>query len=335
MKLLILGGTAFLGRATAEEAIRRGFDVTTFNRGQTGPDVAGVEALRGDRDSDDDLAQLTRRSFDGVVDTCGFVPRVVGKSARLLAGSGAHYAYVSSISAVASWPANPALDGEEGRPCPSDAGLDDGDYGILKAGCERAVTEVFGDRSTIVRAGLILGPHENVGRLTWWLRRMERGGEVLAPGVPHRPMQLIDARDIARFMLDSIERGTPGTFNVTGRAGNATMGSWLADAAAAVGSDVRLTWVDDDFLVGQDVEPWTDLPLWMPPGQDGDHAWHAETAAAQRAGLTTRPVSETVRDTWAWMAATGLRSDDPDGRFGNNGIAPAREEQLLEAWRAR
>jgi 2'-hydroxyisoflavone reductase len=148
-------------------------------------------------------------------------------------------------------------------------------------------------------------------------------------------MQLIDARDIARFMLDSIERGTPGTFNVTGRTGNATMGSWLADAAAAVGSDVRLTWVDDDFLVGQDLEPWTDLPLWMPPGQDGDHAWHAETAAAQRAGLTTRPVSETVRDTWAWMAATGLRSDDPDGRFRNNGIAPAREEQLLEAWRAR
>jgi 2'-hydroxyisoflavone reductase len=337
--LLLIGGTAFLGRAVAEEALRRDIRVTTFNRGRTGPDVPGVEALHGDRDSAADLAQLAGRSFDGVIDTCGFVPRVVGASARLLADRAAHYVYVSSISAVASWPAEPALDGEEGRPCPSDAGPDDGDYGVLKAGCERAVTEVFGGRSTIVRAGLILGPHENVGRLTWWLRRVGRGGEVLAPGDPRRAMQLVDARDIAAFMLDAIERQIGGTFNVTGPTGNATMGGWLADIVAATGSDARLTWVDDDLLVAHEVEPWTELPLWMPLGQDGDAVWTAETAAAEKAGLSCRPVTETVRDTWRWMQRDDVHGDDADGKFRRgemeHGIDAAKEQAILAAWHAR
>jgi 2'-hydroxyisoflavone reductase len=163
--LLVVGGTSFLGRAAVADALSRGWSVTTFNRGTSGPDVEGVEPLRGDRDDDAALEQLAGRSFDVVVDTCGFVPRVVGKSVRALAESGAHYVFVSSISATTTWPGEPTPDGLEGQDCLADAGPDDGDYGKLKAGCERAVTEVFGERSAVARAGLILGPHENVGRL--------------------------------------------------------------------------------------------------------------------------------------------------------------------------
>ena len=236
MKLLIIGGTSFLGRATAVEAQARGWDVTTFNRGKSAPDVDGVEVLRGDRDDDAALEQLAGRTFDVVVDTCGFVPRVVAKSVRALAESGAHYVFVSSISATTTWPGKPTPEGLDGQDCPSDAGPDDGDYGKLKAGCERAVTEVFGERSTIARAGLIIGPHENIGRLPWWLQRIAAGGEVLAPGEPDVPMQLVDARDLAAFMLDCGERGTGGTFNATAPTGNATFGSWLADCVDATGS---------------------------------------------------------------------------------------------------
>jgi 2'-hydroxyisoflavone reductase len=335
MRLLIIGGTSFLGRATAHEALRRGAQVTTFNRGRSAPDVAGVEAVRGDRRSDDDLAQLAGRSFDVVVDTCGFVPEVVGRSAKLLAGAAGRYVFVSSLSAVTTWPNAPTPDGADGQDCPSDAGPDDGDYGRLKAGCERAVTEVFGDRATVLRAGLILGPHENVGRLPWWLTRIAAGGEVLAPGDPDLPLQLVDARDLAAFMLDTGGSATGGTFNATGPRGNATMGSWLADCVRVTGSDATLTWVDDAFLLERGVEPWTELPLWMPPGQDADCAWDVETAAAQRAGLRSRPVADTVRDTWAWLQAGGhVPEQPPHDHVPRHGIDPRKERRILAEWRS-
>ena len=339
MKLLIIGGTSFLGRATAGDALGRGWDVTCFNRGRSGPDVAGVEALRGDRDDDAALEQVAGRAFDVVVDTCGFVPRVVAKSVRALAGSGAHYVFVSSISATTTWPGEPTPEGLDGQDCASDAGPDDGDYGRLKAGCERAVTRVFGDRSTIARAGLILGPHENVGRLPTWLLRVARGGEVLAPGDPDVPMQLVDVRDLARFLLDCGEKGTAGTFNATAPTGNATYGELLAACVEATGSDATLTWVSDDVLVEHQVEPWTELPLWMPPGQDADAVWQAATDRTQSAGMRNRPVADTVRDTWAWLsplAATGDLPALPDRDYvRNNGIDPDKEAQVLAAWHAR
>ncbi len=336
MRLLIIGGTSFLGRATAVEALRRGDTVTTFNRGKSGPDVDGVEALRGDRADDAALEQLNGREFDGVVDTCGFVPRVVGKAAQTLTEGAGHYAFVSSISASGTWPGEVAHDDDEGPPCASDAGPDDGDYGVLKAGCERAVREAFGDRSTIARAGLILGPHENVGRLNWWLSRLARGGEVLAPGDPEREMQLIDARDLASYLLDSITTHTSGTYNVSAPTGNATMGSWLGDAARAVGSDAELTWVDDDFLLAHEVEPWTELPLWSPTADaEAAHVWDADTSGAAKTGLTCRPVTETVRDTWAWMRADDVQPSDAAGHFGVNGIDADKERRILAAWHAR
>jgi 2'-hydroxyisoflavone reductase len=334
MDILIIGGTSFLGRAAAHAALERGHRVTTFNRGRTGADVPGVEALRGDRESDDDLAQLAGRHFDGVLDTCGFVPRVVGRSVATLRDAADHYVYVSSCSATTTWPAVPTPDGADGKPCASDAGPDDGDYGVLKAGCERAVTEGYGDRATVMRAGLILGPHENVGRLTWWLSRMARGGEVLAPGDPCRPMQLVDARDLAAFAVGAIERRTGGTFNTTGPRGNATMGGWLGTVRDVTGAGATLAWVEDAFLVEREVGIWQELPLWSPVG-DEDAVWEVETVAAEAAGLRSRPVVETVRDTWAWMVDAGVTPDGADGRFGGNGIAPEKEAALLADWRAR
>jgi 2'-hydroxyisoflavone reductase len=340
VQLLVIGGTSFLGRATVVDALGRGWAVTTFNRGVSGPDVDGVEALRGDRDDPSALGRLQGRRFDVVVDTCGFVPRVVGRSARVLAESGAQYVFVSSISATTTWPGRPTPEGLDGQPCPADAGPDDGGYGELKAGCERAVAEVFGDSTTVARAGLIVGPHENVGRLPWWLGRIARGGEVLAPGDPAEPLQLVDARDLAAFLLDCGERRTGGTFNATAPRGNATFGSWLTDCVEATGSDATLTWVDDNLLVAHHVEPWTELPLWMPkglPGEDnGDHVWDTDASLAAAAGLRPRPVRESVADTWAWMQAGGAVPEEPPRDYlPRHGIDPAKEQSILAAWHAR
>ena len=254
-----------------------------------------------------------------------------------LADSGAHYVFVSSISATTTWPGKPTPEGLDGQDCPSDAGPDDGDYGKLKAGCERAVTEVFGERSTIARAGLIIGPHENVGRLPWWLQRIAAGGEVLAPGEPDVPMQLVDARDLAAFMLDCGERGTAGTFNATAPTGNATFGSWLdrlrrrhrqrrdahlgrrrRPARARGGAVDRAAAVD------------------AARARTATRCGRADTDRTVAAGMRNRPVRETVADTWAWMQAAGHLPDQPDRAYlGQQGIDPEKEQRILAAWHAR
>jgi 2'-hydroxyisoflavone reductase len=333
MRLLLLGGSSFLGRAGAEEALRRGHAVTTFNRGRSAPDVEGVEALRGDRADPAALEVLRGRDFDAVIDTSGYVPRVVGAAAALLAERVPAYAFVSSVSAYSGWPAEPVDESSPVHDCAPDAGPDDGDYGALKAGCERAVLAAYGDRALVLRPGLILGPHENVGRLPAWLDRIRRGGRVLAPGKPELPMQLVDARDIAIFTLDGLERGLAGTFNVTGRPGNATFGSWLEDCRAATGSDAEPVWVDDEFLLAHDVQPWTELPLWSPMNGEADFVWQAGVDAAHAEGLRCRPVRDTVADTWKWLEQVGVppqREDRP-----RNGIDPDKEHQILAAWDAR
>src|SRR6266545_626178 len=211
MRLLVLGGTRFVGRAIVEEALGRGHEVTTFNRGHTGVDVAGVETVRGDRESSVDLQRLVAgRSWDVVVDTSGYVPRVVGNAARALLGLAGRYVFLSTISVYPDWPANGVSEASPVYECSPDAGGSAADeaswsatqYGTYKAGCERAVAEVFGDRALVLRPGVILGPQENVGRLTWWLRRIARGGRVLGPGSPDRSIQPIDVRDVASFALD-------------------------------------------------------------------------------------------------------------------------------------
>ena len=232
-------------------------------------------------------------------------PRVVGESARLLTDHADSYLFVSTISAIRDWPAEPVDENSPLHECPPDAGPDDGDYGVLKAGCERAVAEEFDGRVLIISPGLILGPHENVGRLPWWLRRIARGGHVLAPGDPDRRLQVIDARDIARFGLTQIVVGSTGRFLASGVRGNTTFGRLLSDCVFVTGSDAELVWVDDEFLLDHGVEEWTELPMWTAGGPETAAIWLPSSEKALAAGLRCRPVTETVRDTWEWVASGG------------------------------
>lgn len=335
MDILVVGGSVFLGRAIVSEALRRGDSVTTFNRGVTGVDLPGVEAIRGDRTVTADLKRLADgRRWDAVVDVCGYVPRVVGESARILSGHADAYVFISSISAFRDWPAHRVDERSATYECGPDAGPDDGDYGELKAGCERAVQDGFDGRVLLLNPGLILGPHENVGRLPWWLRRIAAGGRVLAPGDPSVEMQVIDARDIATFGLDLLRSGTEGRFLVTGPPGNTTFGRWLADCVAVTGSDAELVWVLDEVLVEHHVEMWTELPLWLPAGPDTAAAWQASVDRALAAGLRCRRVADTVRDTWSWMTAEGVDRLPRYRDMPDHGIEPGKEKEILAAWTA-
>ncbi|MFI7421640.1 NAD-dependent epimerase/dehydratase family protein [Nonomuraea sp. NPDC049684] len=336
MKILLIGGTGFLGRAIAEEALARGHEVTTFNRGQSGGDVPGVQAVRGDRESVADLERLADGGpWDFVVDTSGYVPRVVGESVRALSGRAATYAFISSVSALDGFPAKAATEDTGGWPCEPDAGPDDGDYGVLKAGCERAVEQGFDGNALIIQPGLILGPYENVARLPWWLTRISRGGRVLAPGDPAAPMQLVDARDVAIFTLDQAEQGVAGRFAVTGPAGNTTYGEWLELCKQVTGSDAEFVWMDAEFLVAQGAGAFVELPLWGgPPSEENDNFWSVPTGKAEAAGLRARPVAETVRDTWAWLREIP-EEQRSYGRRMVHGMAPEKEAAILAAWDAR
>ncbi|MDI2127325.1 NAD-dependent epimerase/dehydratase family protein [Yinghuangia seranimata] len=338
MDILVIGGSLFLGRSIVEEALKRGHKVTTFNRGRTGIDVPGVEAVRGDRENKQDLERLVGgRSWDAVIDVCGFTPRVVGDSVAALNGHARAYTFVSSLSSYQDWPTKRIDESSPRNPCAPDAEEGDGDYGILKAGCERAVEGDFEGRTLIVQPGLILGPYENVGRLPAWLYRMAEGGRVLAPGDPDRAMQLIDSRDLAAFTLDRTEAGAEGRYVVSGSPANTTMGDWLADCVEATGSDAELVWVDDEFLLEHGVEPWSELPLWAPASDDFAGVWLPDPSKALADGLVCRPVRETVRDTWAWLKAAGMPTDLPRyrGHQIQQGINREKERAILAAWDER
>jgi 2'-hydroxyisoflavone reductase len=320
MRLLVLGGTKFLGRAVVERALERGDEVTLFNRGQTNPDLfPEVERLRGDRDGD--LAALEGRSWDAVVDPSGYVPRVVRASAERLARNGVgYYVFVSSISAYADL----SLPVDESSPLATLADPTSEDvaehYGALKALCERVVGDVFPGRSASVRAGLIVGPHDPTGRFTYWPHRIARGGEVLVPGRPERRVQFIDVRDLASWMLSLAERRVDGVFNATGPVPAVTMRELVETCRAVSGSDATFTWVADEFLLERDVGEWMELPLWI-AGPEYRHLLDVDVSRAVAAGLTFRPLEQTVAGTLADARLTG-----------DAGLAPEREEQLLTEW---
>ena len=299
MQILFLGGTSFLGRHAAGVAVERGQEVTLFHRG-SGPEDPFPEAehLHGDRDGG--LEVLRGRTWDAVIDTSGYVPRVVRQSAELLRDRVRRYVFVSSIS-VYSELADPVT--EDGTPV---AQLDDpasedvqADYGALKAACERVVEEVYGDRSVRVRAGLIVGPYDPTDRFTYWPRRVAAGGDVLAPGKPDAPMQLVDARDLAAWLVRIAFDGPGGVFNATGPAEPITFGELLERARIAIGSDANFVWTEDERIVDAGVQPWTELPLWA-PGHETHGLLRASIARARAAGLDFRPLEETVVDTLAW-----------------------------------
>jgi nucleoside-diphosphate-sugar epimerase len=340
MRLLVLGGTHHVGRAVVETALDRGDEVTTITRGVSGPSAAGAEARHADRTDPAQLrSALGDDSWDAVIDTWSLAPRVVRDSAALLAGRAGHYGYVSSRSVYAE----PVMAGadESAAVVDADPASEDGaDYAASKRGGELAVLEHFDGRCVLARAGLILGPYEIVGRMPWWLRRIERASDpehrdVLAPGPRELPLQYIDCRDLAAWMLQAAESGIAGTFNAVSRPGHATMEGLLTAAVQAVaattgGPEANLVWVPPGVIMEAGIAPWTELPVWVPPGTEGSWVHNCDVSAIYAAGLTCRPVAETVTDTWRWLQTEGDRP--ASDRAPRHGLDPERERQVLSGW---
>ena len=336
MRLLVLGGTRFLGRAIVDDAISRGYDVTTFSRGLSGQPRPGAEALRGDRTSAEDLLPLAERDWDAVIDTSTIAPVHVAASARLLAGHAGHYTYVSTISVYRGQPREPATEESAVFDCPPDAAgtIETLGYGELKAGCERAVQEAMPGRSLIARPGLIIGPHENVGRLPWWLTRIARGGQVLAPS-PGSRLRMTDARDLAAWLTDSTRRRIPGVMNVPGPEGT-TFGDLLAACAEVTApqraNGLELRTAADSVLLGAEVEPWMELPMWAPEIPELAGIWEVSGDRALRTGIRYRPLVDTVSDTWHWLTQEAASLDRPVSAFARMpgiGLDPGREQEIL------
>ncbi len=318
MRLLVLGGTKFLGRHAVDATLAAGHEVTLFTRGQTHPELfPEAEHLRGDRDGG--LGALEGRSWDGVVDTSGFVPRIVQQSAELLRDSVQRYVFVSSISVYDDFSA-PV---DESSPV---AELDDPSseevlehYGALKAACEEIVEEAYGDRSARVRAGLIAGPYDATDRFTYWPRRIAAGGDVLCPGYPGAPVQFVDVRDLGAWLVKLALEGPGGVFNATGPAEPLSFVELLDRMRTTIGSDANLVWTDEQRILAADVQPWTELPLWLPGSEHAGMA-RADISRALAAGLTFRPLEETIADTLAWDRT--VPGDRPT-------LRPEREQEIL------
>ncbi|MGW4240769.1 NAD-dependent epimerase/dehydratase family protein [Streptomyces sp. NPDC004749] len=303
MKLLILGGTEFVGRALTEAALGRGWQVTLFHRGRHEP-PAGAAVLRGDRTAPDGLTALADGSWDAVIDTWSAAPAAVHAAARALAGRARGYAYISSRS-VYAYPSPAGLPEDGPLVAGASPVAEQVDYAIDKRGGELAAEGAFGDRALLVRAGLILGPWENVGRLPWWLGRIARGGPVPAPGPRDNPLQYIDVRDLAEWTLDAVRDGLGGPYNLVGPPGHTTMEELLDACVRATGADAELRWTDPATILGAGIQPWTDLPIWLPPGELHDTLYGADVSKALATGLRCRPVADTVADTWTWLTSIG------------------------------
>jgi 2'-hydroxyisoflavone reductase len=323
LKLLFLGGTKFLGRATVEAALERGHEVTLFTRGETNPDLfPEAEKLRGDRADPETRSVLAGRSWDAVVDTSGYFPGPVRASADALRDAVGRYLFVSSISAYAQFSKGPSEHSERaelGEGHPDDEMLPEYEnYGALKALCEDAVTETYGERAVIVRPGLIVGPHDPTGRFTYWPHRIARGGEFLVPAPADGQFQLIDARDLGAWLVGLCEDGDSGAFNAAHP--GFTWAELVESALSVTGSVATPVWIDGDWLAEQGVGEWMELPLWL-----HDPDWvgmnRADVSRAVAAGLTFRSLDDTIRGTLEHADTTE-----------DAGLRPERERELLEAW---
>ncbi|HWI50731.1 MAG TPA: NAD-dependent epimerase/dehydratase family protein [Symbiobacteriaceae bacterium] len=327
MKILMIGGTVFLGRHIVEAALQRGHEITLFNRGQRNPELfPELEKLRGNRDGGLDV--LKGRRWDAVIDTCGYVPRIVSASAQLLADSTEHYTFISTCSV---YPDQPNATEETPVNTLADETVEQvtGEtYGGLKALCEKAAEAAMPGRVLNVRPGLIVGPHDPTDRFTYWPVRVARGGEILAPGRPDSRVQVIDGRDLAAWVVRMAEARQVGVYNTTGPQHRLTLGELLTTAKEVSGSDAAFTWVSDEFMVGQKAGPWVEVPLWVPDG-GSDAIFSVVSDKAFAAGLTCRPVADTVRDTIAWD------SGRPQDREWKAGLKPDKEAAILQAWHHR
>jgi 2'-hydroxyisoflavone reductase len=307
--------------------------VTHFNRGKSAPPDARVETLTGDRTEAAAMRKaFGERRWDAAIDTSGYMPQVVRKSAEALRAKVSRYLFVSTISVYAGFDAE-GFDEESpvsAAPDPLPEALDMALYGPLKAGCEAVVREVYADRATIVRPGLIVGPHDPTDRFTYWPARVANGGTVLAPGRRERPVQFIDVRDLAEWTVHLLEKDVPGTFIATGPRKPLPMGELLDTCRTVAGLDTRFEWIADAALLEAQVAPWKEMPLWIP---ESDAAMHglmgASIARALAQGLKFRPVAQTVADTLAWA------NKRPPDHVWKAGLSPEREKELLELTRAR
>ncbi|MFH8605932.1 NAD-dependent epimerase/dehydratase family protein [Streptomyces sp. NPDC018029] len=326
MRLLMLGGTEFVGRAVTEAALARGWEVTVFHRGHhAAPE--GARAVHGDRTVEGGLAALADGEWDVVVDTWSAAPRVVRESARLLASRAGRYVYVSSGS-VYRYPGEAGSD-ESFPVVDGDPDAEASAYAEDKRGGELAAIAEFGaERTVLARAGLILGPYENIGRLPWWLNRVARGGPVLAPGPRDLDIQYVDVRDLAEFVLDAAAAGLHGAYNLVSPMGRITMGELLDACVEVAGPAAELRWTEPQTVLDAGIEPWMELPVWLAPGELHDTMHRTSSEKAVAAGLRTRSAAETVRDTWEWLRSIGgtapQRPDRPVV-----GLAPEKEAKAL------
>lgn len=322
MRILILGGTVFVGRALAEAGLRRGHSVTLFNRGSNPGVIDGAKEIHGDRGVS--LEALHSGQWDCVIDTCGYVPRVVRLACLELAGRATHYTFISTISVYAD-SSDPNLSETSACATLEDETTEvvDGEtYGGLKVLCEREVSTAFPDHSLIVRPGLIVGPHDPTDRFTYWVDRIGRDGTVLGPGRPDQPVQVIDARDLAEWTLSMIENRASGTYNACGPEEPLTFESMLRAVKRGTGSDALVVWPTDNLLQAEGVRPRQDLPLWIAKSDNADGLMKVSHYHARGANLQFRPLEDTVRDTWTWVQARGTEL--------KLGLDPAKEAELVE-----
>ncbi len=331
MKILIMGGTVFLGRYIAENAIARGHEITLFNRGIHFPELfPDVEKIKGDRIND--IGLLAGRAWDAVIDTSAYFPRAVRLLGETLGPGIGHYTMVSSIS-VYSDVSKPGLDESGAVGTLEDPGVEEitGEtYGPLKALCEQAAEDIAPGRALNVRAGLIVGPCDFSDRFTYWPRRVAHGGEMLAPENPDIPTQFIDVRDLAEWIVRMVEQGTAGTFNATGPDYPMTIGQVLDASSQVTGVHPTITWMDDAFLLEQEVGPWMELPLWLPSSDESSVGFnYVDCSKAFGAGLTFRPLQDTIRATLEWAATL------PPDREPRAGMSAEREAEVLARWHER
>jgi 2'-hydroxyisoflavone reductase len=326
MRILIIGGTRFLGRHLVEAALERSHDVTLFNRGKSNPDLfPRLETILGDREQDVD--KLNGRIWDAVIDVAGYLPRIVRLSAEVLKENVARYVFISTISVYRdfkkigideSYPVG-TLENETVEEITGET------YGPLKALCERVVQDIYGVRALIVRPGLIVGPHDPTDRFTYWPVRVVRGGDVLAPQGMEARIQIIDVRDLADFIIKLIQDNASGVYNATGPAYELTIGKLLEVSKQVTGSDANFRWASVEFLNRHKVEAWSDMPTWVPEDEEGVGFSRVDVSKSIAAGLKFRPLEETVRDTLAWAQT---RAADHQWRAG---LTAEREAEILAA----
>ncbi len=321
MNILVLGGTVFLGRHIVEQALALGHRVTLLNRGIQNPMLyPHLETIIADRNGD--CTALKGRSFDAVIDTSAYVPGHVQRILDQIGGSISQYVLISSISVYKVFPPGLSFDERAMRREGSE------DYGGAKARCEDVLLRWNADKATIVRPGLIVGPHDPTGRFTYWPRRVAKGGTVLAPGSPDRPIQFVDVRDLARWCVMLVRSRTTGIFNATGPEFPLLFGAFLEVCRKTIGSLAHFVWLSDERLLEAGVSPWTELPMWVPASDDAiGGIMQADNRLAIANGLIMRPLTDTVRTTLEWDRSEGVAPGVQTKRVAT--LSSERESSLI------